>query len=148
MADPWKRKEVIGDCVLYQGDCLEVMPVLGKVDRTISDPPYEAVMQNRWGVLSAKDNSSHVRHEKLGFEAIDGVRDEVAKAICGATDGWAILFCMAEGVRAWRDAIERAGARYKRAMVWVKPDAMPPFHLLFPPPHHAETIISCPTLGP
>ena len=40
MADPWKRKEVIGDCVLYQGDCLEVMPTLGKVDAVVTDPPY------------------------------------------------------------------------------------------------------------
>ena len=40
MADPWVRKEVIGDCVLYQGDCLEVMPVLGKVDAVVTDPPY------------------------------------------------------------------------------------------------------------
>ena len=40
MADPWKRKEVIGDCTLYLGDCLEVMPALGKVDAVVTDPPY------------------------------------------------------------------------------------------------------------
>jgi len=34
------RKEVIGDCVLYQGDCLEVMPTLGAVDAVVTDPPY------------------------------------------------------------------------------------------------------------
>jgi hypothetical protein len=28
----FKRKEVIGDCTLYLGDCLEIMPTLGKVD--------------------------------------------------------------------------------------------------------------------
>ena len=37
---PWKRKVVIGDCVLYEGDCLEIMPVLGKVDLCLTDPPY------------------------------------------------------------------------------------------------------------
>ena len=36
----WKRKEVIGDCTLYQGDCLEVMPTLGDVDAVVTDPPY------------------------------------------------------------------------------------------------------------
>ena len=36
----WKRKEVIGDCTLYQGDCLEVMPMLGKFDAVVTDPPY------------------------------------------------------------------------------------------------------------
>ncbi len=34
------RKEVIGDCTLYLGDCLEVMPTLGKVDIVITSPPY------------------------------------------------------------------------------------------------------------
>ncbi len=29
-----------GDCVLYRGDCLEVLPTLGKVDAVITDPPY------------------------------------------------------------------------------------------------------------
>lgn len=36
----WKRKEVIGDCTLYLGDCLEVMPTLGPVDAVATDPPY------------------------------------------------------------------------------------------------------------
>ena len=36
----YKRKEVIGDCELYLGDCMEVMPLLGKVDAVVTDPPY------------------------------------------------------------------------------------------------------------
>ena len=40
MGEPWKRKEVIGDCTLYLGDCLEIMPELGKVDAVVMDPPY------------------------------------------------------------------------------------------------------------
>jgi len=32
--------ETIGDAVLYCGDCLEVLPTLGKVDAVITDPPY------------------------------------------------------------------------------------------------------------
>lgn len=40
MGEPWKRKEVIGDCTLYLGDCLEVMPTLGPVDAVVTDPPY------------------------------------------------------------------------------------------------------------
>jgi site-specific DNA-methyltransferase (adenine-specific) len=122
------RVEHIGDCTLYLGDMLEIVPALGSVNHTISDPPYEAVMQDRWGVLSSQAPSSHVRHEALGFSAIDAVRDDVAREIVKVTDGWAVLFCMAEGVRAWRDAIEATGARYKRALVWVKPDAMPQFN--------------------
>ena len=36
----WKRREVIGDCELLLGDCLEILPTLGKVDAVITDPPY------------------------------------------------------------------------------------------------------------
>lgn len=36
------RKEVIGDCTLYLGDCRDVLPLLpaGSVDAVITDPPY------------------------------------------------------------------------------------------------------------
>lgn len=37
---PYKRKEVIGDCRLILGDCMEVMPTIGKVDAVVTDPPY------------------------------------------------------------------------------------------------------------
>jgi site-specific DNA-methyltransferase (adenine-specific) len=117
----------IGRAKLYLGDCRDILPTLA-VDHVIGDPPYEAVMQNKWGVLSRNAPSSHVRHEEIGFEAIDHMRDEVAVAAVNACSGWCILFCMAEGVRAWRDALEAADARYKRAMVWIKPDAMPQFN--------------------
>ncbi len=122
------REERIGGQRLILGDCISAMPTLGKVDAIITDPPYEAVMQNKWGVLSRQAPSSHVRHESLGFGAIDEVRNEVAAAMCAVCDGWLVAFCMAEGVRAWRDAIEAQGVKYKRAMVWVKPDAMPQFN--------------------
>ena len=123
------RKEVvIGDCRLLLGDCLEILPLLGKVDAVVTDPPYEAVMQSKWGVLSKQAPSSHVRFEEIGFDAIDHVRADVAQAVKNVCEGWGVFFCMAEGVRAWRDAIEATGAKYKRAMVWVKPDAMPQFN--------------------
>lgn len=37
---PWKQARIIGDCLMIQGDCLEVMPTLGKVDAMLTDPPY------------------------------------------------------------------------------------------------------------
>ncbi len=122
------KEERIGGQRLILGDCLEVMKTLGPVDHVICDPPYEAVMQSKWGVLSRQAPSSHVRHESLGFGAIDEIRSEIATAICSLCEGWFVAFCMAEGVRAWRDAIEATGVKYKRALVWIKPDAMPQFN--------------------
>ena len=34
------RTEQIGDCTLYHGDCLEVLPGLERVDAVVTDPPY------------------------------------------------------------------------------------------------------------
>lgn len=34
------RKEVIGDCTLYLGDCRDILPTLGKVEAVVTDPPY------------------------------------------------------------------------------------------------------------
>lgn len=36
----WQRHERIGECDLYLGDCLEVMPELERFDACITDPPY------------------------------------------------------------------------------------------------------------
>ena len=40
MPDPWKREVIIGECRLLLGDCLTIMPTLGKVDAVVTDPPY------------------------------------------------------------------------------------------------------------
>lgn len=34
------RREIIGDCTLYNADCREVLPLLPKVDAVVTDPPY------------------------------------------------------------------------------------------------------------
>ncbi len=34
------RKEQIGDCTLYLGDCSEILPLLPRVDAVVTDPPY------------------------------------------------------------------------------------------------------------
>jgi site-specific DNA-methyltransferase (adenine-specific) len=39
------RKETIGQATLYLGDCLTVLPTLGKVDAVITDPPYGVSFQ-------------------------------------------------------------------------------------------------------
>ena len=40
------RIERIGDAVLYLGDCLEILPTLGKVDAVVTDPPYGMKFQS------------------------------------------------------------------------------------------------------
>lgn len=40
MGSPIKKDVTIGNCRLILGDCLQVMPLLGKVDAVVTDPPY------------------------------------------------------------------------------------------------------------
>ena len=44
----YTRKVIIGDAVLYQGDCALILPSLGKVDAVITDPPYFGVKGDDW----------------------------------------------------------------------------------------------------
>ncbi len=47
----------IGDCTLIQGDCLEVMPPLGKFDAVVTDPPY-GIGENHQKVASRRNAAS------------------------------------------------------------------------------------------
>lgn len=40
MSQPWKHKETIGDCTLYLGDAMDIMPTLEKAHLAVSDVPY------------------------------------------------------------------------------------------------------------
>lgn len=53
------RIERIGDATLYLGDCLEVLPTLGKVDAVVTDPPYGIGIARR-GTFGS-DNMAPVR---------------------------------------------------------------------------------------
>lgn len=53
MSDPIKKHVKIGNCDLYLGDCLSIMPLLGKVDAVVTSPPYNFGGFNRDGRQSA-----------------------------------------------------------------------------------------------
>jgi site-specific DNA-methyltransferase (adenine-specific) len=66
-----KRVETIAEGVtLYLGDCLEVLPTLGRVDAVVTDPPYGVELeakQNKWvkntgdGYASTDDTPEFIR---------------------------------------------------------------------------------------
>ena len=111
------RKVVrIGECELILGDCLEVLPNLPPVPHVLTDPPYDK---------EAHTQQRRVRrgNEALEFEALDKYSQELVRV----SDGWLLTFCQAENVAQWRDSVERMGGKYRRAMVWIKPDGMPQY---------------------
>lgn len=124
------EKVVIGNATLYRGDCLDVLPTLAQVDAVITDPPYEAEAHTKGRrLLGEQTNGTRtVEYGALDFEAMtEEVRErstDMARFICS---GWMLTFCQAEAVAKWRDSHESAGAKYKRAMVWLKPDGAPQF---------------------
>ena len=44
----YQRKETIGDATLYLGDCMDILPTLGKADAVVTDPPYFKVKDEEW----------------------------------------------------------------------------------------------------
>lgn len=42
MSEPWRKRVELaeGRAVLYLGDCLDVLPHVGRVDAVVTDPPY------------------------------------------------------------------------------------------------------------
>lgn len=52
------REERIGGQRLILGDCLQVMPMLGKVDAVVTDPPYGLGKRMQGGTWGAKDHNS------------------------------------------------------------------------------------------
>jgi site-specific DNA-methyltransferase (adenine-specific) len=93
----------------------------------ITDPPYEAeahTLQRRTKETGAE--FAQVLAAPLDFPAITSAeRLAVAAHLARVARRWVIVFCQAEAVQAWREALTAGGAVYKRAAVWVKPDAMP-----------------------
>lgn len=56
-----KRVVVIGDCIMIEGDCLEVMPQIGKVDAVVTDPPYGIGADKKNAHSSIRDNPAWAR---------------------------------------------------------------------------------------
>lgn len=68
MSNPIKKDVTIGDCRLILGDCLEVMPLLGKVDAVVTDPPYGIGIDGQAKRIKGK-KSDRKGYEFKGWDA-------------------------------------------------------------------------------
>jgi site-specific DNA-methyltransferase (adenine-specific) len=122
----YKRKEIIGDCELYLGDCMDVMPTLGNINHIISDPPYEQSLHDSKNKLRNRlRNDGGCDLQGLNFDGVDKIRNSVVNKSQSICSGWFIAFCTIEGVAKWADDINESKMKYKRACIWVKPDSTP-----------------------
>jgi DNA modification methylase len=68
------RKEVIEQCTLYLGDCLEVLPSLGKATAIVTDPPYGINQANGMGGGGTDASGRYKRKPKTYAGSWDDVR--------------------------------------------------------------------------
>ncbi len=113
---------VLGDCVEYLKD---VEPK--SAAHVITDPPYEAEAHTKFRTTRAV-LEGRMADDSIDFVAMDEtLRTEVSMHIARLSRGWALTFCQIEGVTLWRDAFAAAGAKWRRAQIWIKPDSSPQF---------------------
>lgn len=110
--------EQIGNATLYLGDCMEILPTLGKVDAVITDPPYSAnthkmALTNRGADLGGAS--------LITFAALAGEKfDEVIGACLAASSGWVVATCDYKHAARYYEAPE-----FVRLGAWVKSNPMP-----------------------
>jgi len=130
---------------LHLGDCLAPDGLASladdSVDVCVTDPPYEAEAHTEQRRQKGKsttvsgnvDAYREVKIAPLTFDAItDEQRVEVACHIARVCRKRAIVFCQAEAVSAWKAAFNATSMPYRRALPWIKPDAMPSLHGRWP----------------
>jgi len=118
----------IGDCTLLHANSLDALPTIGAVDHIVTDPPYEQRLHEAAKTVSnyRVDNGPELR--EIPFESIDVIRADFINLAQKVSKGWFVGFCNLEGVAKWADAINASDMKYKKACVWVKPDATPQFN--------------------
>lgn len=81
------------------------------------------------GLLGKQKNGTRtVEYGALNF---DPITDELRRSFCHEakrlSPGWILAFCQAEAIAEWRASLVEAGCKWKRAMIWLKPDGAPQF---------------------
>jgi DNA modification methylase len=77
-----RREEIIGDCRLLLGDCLEILPTLGPVDACVTDPPYG--LGDKWQGGKKKwplNNRDGMSWDAVAFDRCDLLLDAGKDAI-------------------------------------------------------------------
>ncbi|WP_056039374.1 DNA methyltransferase [Loktanella sp. 3ANDIMAR09] len=88
MSDPWVQRVQIGDCTLYLGDALDVLPhLVGVADLVVTDPPYK---------LTSGGNAAQVMGGIFASDAYDNSGDLMASIGWGAMGGPIYRACKAD----------------------------------------------------
>lgn len=127
----YQRKEIIGDCTLYLGDCLEILPTLETVDSVVMDPPYcsgAATESGRGAATHQGLRSETMKKGRFSWFEGDNMTTaglcELLRSTCvrvPVTAGGSILsFCDWRMVTMLAPAMESAGWRLRNLLCWDK----------------------------
>jgi DNA modification methylase len=108
-----RRVETIGPCEPYLGDCLEILPELGRVDAVVTDPPY-----------NFSTSSSGTKHEMFA-DAINSsywfaevLRKEIA--VLNLSGGTIWQFLNWRTFIGFQKAVFDTGLKIESVLVWDK----------------------------
>ena len=115
------RIEHIGDATLYLGDCLEILPALGKVDVCITDPPYSEITHKGARGRGATTGGKHIL---VSFSSISNEYFiNLSRGLTEVSRRWVVMTCDPRHAV----AAETAGLPVVRMGVWTKVDPAPQF---------------------
>lgn len=119
------RKEIIGDCTLYLGDCLEVMPTLEPVDMILTDPPYTLTSGGNgdyadWQLAKDYDNSGKIVQCDIDWP-------DFMPAISNALKigSHCYVMCNNRHVKSMLTEAELAGLGFHNLLAWDKMSCTP-----------------------
>lgn len=116
-----KTPVIIGNATMYFGDCMDVLPTLGKVDAVITDPPYsEKTHANAKSNRGKGHGTRQINFASMTADQLDTVIQECGK-LCSR---WLV------STMEWRhiarfDQQPPKGWELVRFGVWVKTNPMP-----------------------
>lgn len=128
----FERKEVIGDCTLYLGDSMKIMPELylsgTQVDCIAVDPPYllesggctEGGLHERFG----GNETPYGNTGQIVLCEIDWI-DFMPEFYNLLRRGHAYVMCNNRNVQSMLNAAEKAGFRFHNLLAWDKISATP-----------------------
>lgn len=107
-------KQEIGLATLYLGDCIDILPTLGKVDAVVTDPPYGKVNRESGGLRSLDKGVADI----VEFDEfwLADTFSKIANSV--------YIWCGTEQVSEYRRAMVNAGMT-TRLCIWEKTNPSP-----------------------
>jgi len=125
----YKRKEIIGDCTLYLGDSMKILPALEQVDMVCTDPPYKLTSGGGTPAngrrMSGKFNNSNYNNKGSIVQCNIKWAEFLPLLFNVLRDGHAYIMSNNRHINNMLNAAAKAGFDFHNMLVWDKGTATP-----------------------